>query len=102
MASTDRKHVENTPAELSLKAKLAWTYAECAPLIGVSVSQLQHMVHRRQIPFVKRGKLVRFLPSEIEAWLEEGKVRVSRPRRMARSMARAGRKAPVEKVSKQS
>lgn len=58
-------------------SRMAWTYPECAWAIGVSENALRKMVHRRQIPFTKLGKRVRFIRETIEAWLKQGATHVS-------------------------
>ena len=42
-----------------------------ADSLGVKVSTLYGMVSRRQIPFTKVGRLTKFDPDAIDAWLEQ-------------------------------
>jgi len=49
--------------------KLVWTYRELSREIGVPVSTLTKLVMQARIPHVKIGRLVRFQPKEIAAWL---------------------------------
>lgn len=49
--------------------RMALSAREVADSIGVSVDALYVMVHRKQIPFHKRGKRLVFIPQEIQAWL---------------------------------
>lgn len=44
---------------------------EIAGILGVEVSTVYNWTHRKAIPFIKIGKLVRFRRREIEIWLEE-------------------------------
>ena len=37
--------------------------------LGFTEGALRMMVHRKQLPFIKLGRTVRFRPSDIEAWL---------------------------------
>lgn len=51
---------------------------ETAALIGVSARTIEKYVSFRRIPFVKVGRLVKFSPKSLEAWIkrheyEEGK-----------------------------
>lgn len=46
-------------------------------LLHVSVKTLDKWVCDREIPFVKVGRLVRFRPEEIDAWLDERRVPVA-------------------------
>ncbi len=59
-------------SEAASSLKFALTYRECAYAIGVTYNALRKMVHRRQIPFVKHGRRVRFIKRDIEAWLRKG------------------------------
>ncbi len=40
---------------------------------GLQKPTLYALVHRRQIPFYKRGKKLYFKREELEAWIEEGR-----------------------------
>lgn len=53
--------------------KLVLTYAEAANALGLSLSALQKMVHRKEIPFAKIGHRVRFIPDDLVAWLNTKK-----------------------------
>lgn len=47
-------------------------YEELAAVMGVSKSTLRKWVHFRKIPYRKlNGRLVRFMPEEISAWLRK-------------------------------
>lgn len=45
---------------------------EMGEVLGVSRSQIYNMVNRDQIPYVRVGSRVRFIKSQIEAWLSDG------------------------------
>lgn len=47
---------------------------ELAAELGVKISYVRRLVHQRRIPYVKVGRLVRFDPIEVHAWLAEGRV----------------------------
>lgn len=49
-----------------------WTYKETAHYLNVPVPTLKDWVYKRRIKFVKVGKHIRFRPSDVEKWLEEG------------------------------
>lgn len=49
-----------------------WTVTETAGHLKVSPKTIYDWVHKRQIPFVKVNRLVRFRLSEIEKWLLKG------------------------------
>ncbi len=48
------------------------TYEQLSECIKVPKKTLQDWVYKRQIPFVKVGKHIRFKVSEIERWLHKG------------------------------
>lgn len=50
------------------------TPAEAAEYIGRSEDGIRQMVHRRQIPHVKTGKLLRFDIRDLDMWINEHKV----------------------------
>ena len=50
------------------------TKAELVQLTGWSSRQVEYKKAQREIPFVKRGRLVLFPTDEIFAYLEEGRV----------------------------
>jgi excisionase family DNA binding protein len=51
--------------------RIGLDYQEAARALCMSVSSLQKLVHRQEVPFVKIGRLVRFIPDDLAAWLKE-------------------------------
>lgn len=49
-----------------------------AQRLGVNQRHIRRLVAERRIPFVKWGHLLRFDPTEIEDWLNAGRVSVER------------------------
>jgi len=49
---------------------------EVAEYLGVKISTIYDWVHCRQIPYHKIGRLVRFRPSDIDAWIASKRVEV--------------------------
>lgn len=49
---------------------------EASSYLGVSYGALKNMIYKRQLPFYKFGKRLRFKQSELGALLESGKVTV--------------------------
>ena len=41
--------------------------------LGVNERHVRRLVNERRIPFLKWGRLLRFDPVEIEAWLDEAR-----------------------------
>ena len=76
-----RGKIKDSDFELFDNLKLGVTYTELAERTGLSVSYLQKLVHWKQIPHVKVGRAVRFIPEEIAAWLKERREAL-RPRRV--------------------
>jgi len=50
------------------------TIKEASEYLGISVKGLYHMVERRQIPFVKTGKRLRFDKIDLDNWIEKHKI----------------------------
>jgi excisionase family DNA binding protein len=49
---------------------------QVAFLLGVTERHVRRLVFERRIPFIKWGRLLRFDPAELEAWLNEKRCRV--------------------------
>lgn len=49
-----------------------WDVKEAALKLSVSQKTLRDWIYKKQIPFKKLGNLVRFVPSEIQKWIEKG------------------------------
>jgi excisionase family DNA binding protein len=45
-----------------------------AARLGTTERHIRSLVERREIPFRKVGRLNRFVPAELDAWLEANKV----------------------------
>jgi excisionase family DNA binding protein len=55
--------------------------SEVAARLGVDVRHVRRLVHERRIPFIKWGHLLRFDPTEIEAWIDQNRREVRQPLR---------------------
>ena len=51
--------------------------AGVAERLGVRPKTIYAWVHMRQIPYVKMGRLVKFDPKDIDAWIQSRKVRMA-------------------------
>ncbi len=60
------------------------TKSELMQLTGWSARQVEYKKSRREIPFIRRGRLVLFPTEDVFAYLEEGRVPAG-PRRAERS-----------------
>lgn len=49
--------------------------AEAADMLGISMSTLYKWSMRRNIPHMKKGKLLFFKREELEEWLQDSKVK---------------------------
>lgn len=56
--------------------RLALTIDECAKAIGMSPRYVAKLVQLGRIPYLKLGRSVRFLPGDIEKWLERRRAKV--------------------------
>ncbi|MEI6580021.1 MAG: helix-turn-helix domain-containing protein [Eubacteriales bacterium] len=46
---------------------------EVAQMLNLAVPSIYGLVHRRQIPYIKRGKKLIFEKSQVEQWLKNGR-----------------------------
>jgi excisionase family DNA binding protein len=46
-------------------------YEQTAEYLNDSVRHLRDLVARGEIPYVKLGRLVRFVPDQLDAWMRE-------------------------------
>jgi excisionase family DNA binding protein len=53
--------------------KRIWRIQHVAEFLGVSKGHIYNLVNRREIPFLKKGKILYFIPLEVENWLHEGR-----------------------------
>ena len=70
---------EPRPAETDRQPLLS--IGEVAEWLGVGIRHIRRLVDDRRIPFIKWGRLLRFDPDEIEAWLAHHRVKTRRPLR---------------------
>lgn len=59
-------------AEKNLFFQNLWTVTDTANFLKVSKKTVYDWVHKRQIPFIKVRRLLRFKPEEIAKWLHTG------------------------------
>jgi excisionase family DNA binding protein len=52
---------------------------EVAARLGVEVRHIRRLVNEQRIPFVKWGHLLRFDPTEVDAWIDEWRRQPRRP-----------------------
>lgn len=46
---------------------------EVAEMLNLAIPSIYGLVHRRQIPYIKRGKKLIFEKSQVEEWLKNGR-----------------------------
>lgn len=61
--------LEAEPRRSQIKA--LWKLDEAAEFLGVTVPALRGLIHRRRIPHVKVGRVIRFRQNDLEAWVSE-------------------------------
>jgi excisionase family DNA binding protein len=44
---------------------------QAADLLGIGRWHLEALIRRREIPFTKVGRLIRFKPEELRAWIDD-------------------------------
>lgn len=49
-----------------------WSVGDLSNYLSTPVGTIRDWVFKRQIPFYKVGRHIRFRPSDIEVWLENG------------------------------
>jgi len=59
-----------------LQAEVLLTVSEAASLLGLTTRALYAAIHRRQVPYIKLGKRVRFKLSVLMRFVEQGAVPV--------------------------
>lgn len=67
----DRAESNNSQSH-TLFYKRIWRTSDVAEFLGVSKGHIYNLCSRREIPFVKKGKQLYFIPKEIENWLLQG------------------------------
>ncbi len=50
------------------------TFDQAAEVLNVRPGYLRRLVRERRIPYVKVGKFLRFQASDLEAWVQAGRV----------------------------
>jgi excisionase family DNA binding protein len=57
---------------INIKEEL-WTARDIARWSKLDVQTIYRKVERKEIPFIKVGNAIRFVPSEIERWVRKNK-----------------------------
>ncbi|MBK9293584.1 MAG: helix-turn-helix domain-containing protein [Oligoflexia bacterium] len=52
--------------------KKLYSIKEAAEILAIKKSRLRTAIFRKEVSFVKIGRLVRFLPEQLEAWVQQG------------------------------
>jgi excisionase family DNA binding protein len=55
---------------LAIPAEQLWTVADVCALLRVGRNAVYTMAARRELPSIRVGNRVRFLPEDVRAWLE--------------------------------
>lgn len=64
------RKLEFKKRESDLSTAKLMTINEASAFLNLKVSKLRSMVFRKEIPFIKFGRLVRFHAQDVEAWLQ--------------------------------
>ncbi len=68
-----------------------WDIGRLSQYLGVKRSTLYTMVERKEIPHYRIGKLARFRPAEIDAWLMNKRCQAETPTRARKALSRSPR-----------
>ena len=52
-----------------------WKMDECATFLGITKGALYHVVERGEIPCVRFGARIRFIPSSVRSWVQRQELR---------------------------
>ena len=52
-----------------------WTMEECATFLKITKSSLYHKVERGEVPCVRFGSRLRFIPSSVRSWIQAQEIR---------------------------
>lgn len=63
---------EFLPAKVPVSNKLL-TVQQVADLLGYKISNIYALTHRREIPFMKKGRKLWFNEDEIQEWIKSGR-----------------------------
>lgn len=69
---TTAERLERIERLLAISNKDVLNIAECAAYLGYERTTLYNKCERREIPYYKKGKVIRFSKKEIDSWLLEG------------------------------
>lgn len=70
--------------------------------LQIPICSIYGMVERKEIPYIKIGRLIRFKMSEIESWLESKKVNPVSPEKQVKKIMRdIDLKKMVDKMKKE-
>lgn len=61
--------LEAEPRRSQIKA--LWRLDEASEYLGITVPALRGLIHRRRVPHVKVGRVIRFRQNDLEAWVME-------------------------------
>ena len=78
MTATHHDQADELPRLLNI--------TDLAGHLGVNVRHIRRLVHERRIPFIKWGHLIRFKPSDVEAWIDANRIELAQLTRHAQPM----------------
>ncbi len=66
-----------------------WDIGRLSQYLGVKRSTLYTMIERKEIPHYRIGRLARFRPAEIDAWLVQKRCQAETPTRTRKTILRS-------------
>lgn len=61
---------ENKGASMTLPEKALLTFQETCEFLQIKASRLRTAIFRKEIPYIKIGRLLRFDPKDLKEWIE--------------------------------
>jgi len=74
---------QNEPEDVN---ELVMKSPEVCKYLKMKISTLYQLTHKKEIPFIKKGKTMYFIKEEIDKWLSEGKQEMKSEQNLAREI----------------
>jgi len=73
-----RKAINESPQVMGNQIPEYLTIQKLSEMINMAIPSIYGLVHRKQIPYIKRGKKLIFEKSLVEEWLKKGRHKTKR------------------------
>jgi excisionase family DNA binding protein len=75
MPTASDPNAQNSPGHSRARLPALLNIEDVAGILGVSVRHVRRLVAERRIPFIKWGRYLRFDLGELEAWIDNARIR---------------------------